>query len=92
MAQPESPTKPRHSQVQQVQALVQRYPIFLSAILHVVLIAYGEYQDRNFTVKYTDIDYRVFSDAVNHLWTGGSKDGMRAKGWLTRTMGWSIGE
>lgn len=75
-----------------LKQIVLGHPILLSAVLHAALIIYGEYQDRNFTVKYTDVDYRVFSDAVNLLWRGGESDKLRAKGWLTSFMGWTIGE
>ena len=37
-----------------------------------ILIAYGEWQDRNFAVKFTDIDYHVFSDAAKHITQGES--------------------
>lgn len=62
----------------------------LSFMIQLVLIAFGEWQDRNSAVKYTDVDYRVFSDAVGFLWNGGDKN--RAQGWLTEKMNWNIGE
>ena len=42
--------------------------VFLCAVLaRAVRLVYGEWQDANFTVKFTDIDYHVFSDAARHV-------------------------
>ena len=32
-----------------------------------ILIIYGEYHDRRSPLKYTDVDYRVFSDAASFI-------------------------
>ena len=45
---------------------------WLSLVFRLVLICYGEWQDRNFAVKFTDIDYHVFSDAAKHVTEGQS--------------------
>lgn len=53
--------------------LLTPYRLFLlSWILRLILILYGELQDRLMTVKFTDIDYRVFSDASAHIIKGAS--------------------
>lgn len=41
-------------------------------LLRLVLLLYGEYQDAYFTVKYTDIDYIVFTDAARYITQGES--------------------
>lgn len=35
--------------------------------LRLILVVYGEYHDRHSPLKYTDIDYRVFSDAASFI-------------------------
>ena len=44
----------------------------LAMLLRLVLIAYGQHQDDTMDVKYTDVDYRVFTDAARHVYDGGS--------------------
>ena len=46
--------------------------IAVAAALRLALIIYGNWQDKNFAVKYTDIDYEVFTDAARHVFDGGS--------------------
>ncbi|KIY43478.1 glycosyltransferase family 50 protein [Fistulina hepatica ATCC 64428] len=41
-----------------------RHLLVLSVVLRVGLIVYSEWHDAHSVVKYTDIDYRVFSDAA----------------------------
>ena len=43
-----------------------------SIIIRALLLAYGHIHDTLFTLKYTDIDYIVFSDAANHVCNGAS--------------------
>ena len=50
---------------------IVKYSI-LAGILRLCLITYGEWQDRNFVVKYTDVDYKVFTDAARYVLNGES--------------------
>lgn len=43
-----------------------------SALFRVILILYGEWQDAHMEVRYTDIDYFVFSDAAALMASGKS--------------------
>ena len=52
--------------------LTHRNLLLVSAAVRVFLICYGEWQDRNFALKFTDIDYHVFSDAALHVVEGRS--------------------
>ncbi|KZV86935.1 hypothetical protein EXIGLDRAFT_680471 [Exidia glandulosa HHB12029] len=64
--------------------------LLLASALRVALVAYSEYYDALPTtkVKYTDVDYRVFSDATRFVWRpgqnllGGSQNSNFAKGSL----------
>ncbi|KAL5707080.1 hypothetical protein ACHQM5_025172 [Ranunculus cassubicifolius] len=44
--------------------------LLFSAIFRVVLIIYGEWQDTHMEVRYTDVDYLVFSDAAALMASG----------------------
>ena len=54
------------------QRLTIRRLLAVSWLLRAGLIVYGEWQDRVMAVKFTDIDYRVFSDAAMHVLEGSS--------------------
>lgn len=36
-------------------------------VVRLGLVAYGEWQDQNMAVKFTDIDYHVFTDAAAYM-------------------------
>ena len=36
-------------------------------VFRLILVVYGEYHDRHSPLKYTDIDYRVFSDSASFI-------------------------
>eukprot|EP01117_Protostelium_nocturnum_P017659 TRINITY_DN7224_c0_g1_i1.p1 TRINITY_DN7224_c0_g1~~TRINITY_DN7224_c0_g1_i1.p1 ORF type:complete len:408 (+),score=81.24 TRINITY_DN7224_c0_g1_i1:145-1368(+) len=44
----------------------------LAILIRLILILYGEWQDKHMKVKYTDIDYIVFSDASRFVFEGES--------------------
>lgn len=46
--------------------------ILSSAVLRLLLLAYGEWQDAHMEVRYTDVDYLVFSDAAAMVAAGRS--------------------
>lgn len=54
--------------------------LLVSAALRIALILYSEWHDAHSVVKYTDIDYRVFSDAAHYILNPSFKDGNVAKG------------
>lgn len=41
--------------------------ILLSTVLHVAFLAYGAYQDTHPVVKFTDVDYLVFTDGARYV-------------------------
>jgi len=62
--------------------------ILVSAIaIRVILILYSEWHDAHSVVKYTDVDYRVFSDAANFLSRAGPGNTNRAEGPLKSIIG-----
>ncbi|KAF7126433.1 hypothetical protein RHSIM_Rhsim11G0028900 [Rhododendron simsii] len=46
--------------------------LLFSAVLRLLLILYGEWQDTHMGVRYTDVDYLVFSDAASLMASGKS--------------------
>lgn len=62
----------------------------LAIALRTGLIFYGDYHDRHSSLKYTDVDYRVFSDA-SHFLAEPSETNL-AQGFIPRIFSWSLGE
>lgn len=46
--------------------------LLVSVLIRLCLFLYGEWQDNHFSVKFTDIDYHVFSDAAKMIIDGRS--------------------
>ena len=49
-----------------------RFLLQVSLLIRLCLLLYGEWQDRHFAVKFTDVDYYVFSDAAKLIVEGQS--------------------
>jgi len=67
-----------------------RTALYLGLILRLVLILYGHFHDQHSALKYTDVDYRVFSDASKFLVH--SKEGETASGPLSKSLALTLGE
>ncbi|XP_042215083.1 GPI mannosyltransferase 1-like [Homarus americanus] len=46
--------------------------LFLGFLVRLIFIVYGEHRDKTSTLKYTDVDYHVFTDASREIAAGGS--------------------
>ncbi|CAE6459355.1 unnamed protein product [Rhizoctonia solani] len=64
--------------------------MILATALRVALLIYGDYHDRYSSLKYTDVDYRVFSDA-SYFITHPTSDNS-AQGVLARATLWNLGD
>ena len=66
-----------HNQVDNVpqnqrKPIDYRLHLYFGLILRLLMVLYGDYHDLNNEVKYTDVDYRVFTDAARHVALGES--------------------
>lgn len=57
---------------EEVLNLPLAYHLAAGAFIRLFLIVYGDYHDKYYDLPYTDVDYRVFTDAARHVLDGNS--------------------
>ena len=72
------------------QWLSFRNVLLSSIVIRLALIVYSEWHDAHSVVKYTDVDYRVFTDASVFLASPGPGDINRGQGPFGRVF--NVGE
>lgn len=66
-----------------------QYLMVLALLLRICLIVYGEWQDKTMVVKFTDVDYHVFTDAAEYM-TKGLSPYMRSTYRYTPVLAWML--
>lgn len=64
--------------------------LLFATVLRISLILYSEWHDSRSLVKYTDVDYRVFSDAATFLFQSGPGEVNQAQGPLKQLFGFQL--
>lgn len=72
------------------QHITLRNAMLLAVALRVGLLIYGDYHDRHSSLKYTDVDYRVFSDASRFI--AHPSPSNLAQGFVSRVLSWNLGD
>lgn len=49
-----------------------KFHLVIGIFIRLILISYSNYHDKYFDVAYTDVDYKVFTDAARHVFSGQS--------------------
>lgn len=49
-----------------------KYHLIVGVVIRLILIVYGDIHDKIYDVPYTDVDYKVFTDAARHVIVGNS--------------------
>lgn len=50
----------------------RNFHLNFSILIRLILLSWSIYQDANFKVKFTDVDYHVFNGAAKHVYAGNS--------------------
>ena len=59
------------AQNQEMKSTIRTH-MMIGGLIRLAMVIYGDYHDLNNEVKYTDVDYKVFTDAARHMSMGES--------------------